>query len=111
MEAPLIAVERTKLNMNIRNRMWKVRLRTAVETPAITRLISITFRESWRSKRCPIRGWVTPFTSQPRAAATEIVVRLQSKVSLIGITKTPNPFRAPVVTAAINIAVTTMYHP
>jgi hypothetical protein len=58
-----------------------------------------------------MRGWVTPFTSQPNAAATEMVVRLQSKASLIGSTKTPNPFRAPVVTAAMNIAVRTIYHP
>ena len=110
-DAPLMAAESTKLNRNIKTRMWKVRLSAAVATPAITRLISITFRESYRSNRWPTKGWVTPFTSQPRPAATEIVVRLQSKASLMGSTKMPNPFRAPVVTAAMNIAVTTIYQP
>ena len=91
--------------------MWKVKASAAVDKPATTRETSITRRELYRSNTWPTKGWVTPLTSQPMAAAMEMVVRLQSKASLIGMTKTPKPFRAPVVTAAINIAVMTTYQP
>ena len=71
----------------------------------------MTLRELNLSKRCPRNGCVIPFINQPTPAATEMVVRFHSKASLIGTTKTPKPLRAPVVTAAMNIAVTTMYQP
>jgi hypothetical protein len=45
------------------------------------------------------------------AAAREIVDRFQPKSVLIGPTNTPNPFRGPVVTAAITKVVATMIHP
>ena len=50
-----------------------------------------------------------PLTSQPIAIAREMELRLQPKSSLMGTTKTPTPFLAPVlmnstkkVTASIN---------
>ena len=71
----------------------------------------MTRRELNLSKRWPIKGWVMPFMSQPMPAAMDMVVRFQSKASLMGITKTPKPLRAPVVTAAMNIAAATTYQP
>ena len=50
-----------------------------------------------------------PFTSTPMPAATDMVVRFQSKASLMGMTKTPNELREPRVTAAMNMAVAVTY--
>ena len=82
-----------------------------MDAPTTTRLTRITLRALKRSKKCPRNGWVIPLTSHPTAATTEIVVRFHSNSSLIGMTKTPKPLRAPVVTKAMNIAVPRMYHP
>ena len=58
----------------------------------------MTLRPPNRSYSRPRNGWVIPFTSQPIARAMEMVPRLHSKLSDIGMTKTPTPFLAPVVT-------------
>ena len=51
MEAPLMAVDSTKLNRKIKKYKWKVRLSPAVARPATSRLMRMTLRELNLSKR------------------------------------------------------------
>ena len=50
-------------------------------------------------------------TRNPRAAAKEIVVRLQPNSSLMGMTKIPKEFRDPVDRKAMKKQVATTYQP
>jgi len=55
-KGPLRAVDSTKLNTKIRNRMWKVKLRAKVASPIITRPTRITRRPPNRSNKWPMKG-------------------------------------------------------
>ena len=52
-----------------------------------------------------------PLRRNPREAAKEMLLRLQLKSSLMGTTKTPNPWRAPTPMKAMKTVAATMYQP
>ena len=59
----------------------------------------------------PKNGCVNPLTKAPKAAARDMVPRLQPNSSLIGMTNTPKELRAPVVSMAMKKKVPTRYQP
>ena len=58
-----------------------------------------------------MKGWETPFSSAPSAAAQETTVRFHSNSASMGTTNAPKAFRVPMVRNAINMQVATTNHP
>ena len=69
-----------------------------VDKPSVSRLSDMTTRPPKRSYSLPRKGCDSPFTSMPMDIAADMSVRDHSRSPVIGTTKTPKPFLAPMET-------------
>ena len=110
-EPALMAIDIMNPNIKRKYKTWNVSDINPTVMPIARTPMRISFRPPIRSYACPRIGWVKPLTRIPTAAANDMTVRLHPNSVLIGRTKTPIAFRAPIVTMMTKNVVATMSQP